>query len=108
MIDGKKEEKRLFETLNKTGLPWEYSFFREKVDPPFLVYYQAGQVTKSADDTHYWSHNTYNVEYYFKKKSHQKEEELEQIFLDAGYQFTRSEDIYLEDEDVFMIYFYLN
>lgn len=108
MIDGRRTIERVIEALEETGLPCEYSHFDEKVNPPFLVYYGAGQVTQSADDTHFWSHNIYNLEYYFTKKESRKEEELEAILLDAGFQFTKSEDIYIDDEDVFVIYYYLN
>lgn len=94
--------------LQSTGLPWTYSHFKEKVEPPFLAYIQNGQNTLSADDTRHWYRNTYQVEYYFKTKSTASEEAIEKALLDAGYQFTRSEDIYLEDEDVFLVYYYTN
>lgn len=96
------------DALNATGLPWTYSHFREKVEPPFLAYIQSGQSQFSADNTRHWHRNTYQVEYYFKTKNTASEAAIERALLDAGFQFTRSEDIYLEDEDVFMIYYYTN
>lgn len=94
--------------LQSTGLPCAFSHFKVPVEPPFLVYIQSGQNQMAADDTRHWHRNTYQVEYYFKTKNPAAEETIEKALLDAGYQFTRSEDIYLEDEDVFMVYYYTN
>lgn len=108
MIDGKRTIERVTDALDEMEIPWAYSHFDEKVDPPYITYMGAGQVKQSADDTHLWSHNIYNLEYYYTKKESRKEEALEQIILDAGFQFTRSEDEYIEEEDIFAIYYYLN
>ena len=94
--------------LQATGLPWVFSHFKERVEPPFLVYIQNGQVSLSADNTRHWYRNTYQVEYYFTTKNTAFEAAIEKALLDAGFQFTRSEDIYLEDEDVFVVYYYTN
>lgn len=119
MINGKKSSERLKEALQSTGIPWAYMLFRDKtfvdeegieheVIPPFLVYYGAGQEKRSADNTHYWSQDIYNVEYYFSEKNETNEEELEAALLAAGFQFEKSEDVYLEDEDLFAVYYYLS
>lgn len=108
MIDGRRTIERLTELLDELEIPWEYSHFEERVNPPFIVYYGAGQIKQSADNTHHWSHNLYNLEYYFKKKESRKEESLEEKILAAGFQFTKSEDVYIDEEDVFVIYYNLN
>lgn len=119
MIDGKKSSERIKEAMDNTGLPWAYMLFRGKtyideegverdVKPPFLVYYGAGQEKQSADDTHYWSENYYNVEYYFEEKNETNEEGIEAALLAEGFQFEKSEDTYLDDEDLFAIYYYLS
>lgn len=119
MINNKTSAERIQEALNSAGLPWAYMLFRgetytdEKgreceVKPPFLVYYGSGQNKRSADDTRYWSENTYNIEYYFEEKNESNEEEIEAALLAAGFQFDKSEDVYLEDEDLFAIYYYLS
>lgn len=119
MIDGIKSDKRIEGILNAIGLPWSYMLFRGKtyideqgieheVKPPFVVYYGSGQNKDAADDTHYWSENSYNIEYYFEVKSNQTEEAIENAILEGGYQYEKSEDTYLEDEDLFAIYYYLN
>ena len=96
----------IMETLQGTGLPCAYSHFKTKVEPPFLVYLQSGQDQFSADDTRFWHRNTYQIEYYFTTKNSQAEAAIEEALLSAGYKFTRSEDVYLDDEDVFVVYYY--
>lgn len=98
----------IFDTLKKTGLPCAYSHFKDQQTPPFIVYIGSGQAIMRADDTHYWSENTYQVEYYFVEKDEAAEAAVEAIILGDGYQFTKSEDVYIENEDVFVIYYYLN
>ena len=98
----------IMETLQGTGLPCAYSHFKTQQEPPFLVYIQRGQDQFSADDTRHWYRNTYQVEYYFINKNTAAEAAIEEALLGAGYRFTVSEDIYLEDEDVFVKYYYTN
>ena len=47
------------------------------------------------------------VEYYYKTKDEAKESQIEQTLLDDGWLFEKSEDIYLDEEDVFLIYYYI-
>ena len=98
----------IYEILNQTGLPVAYSHFRSAQEPPFLVYMGAGQNVMRADDTHYWHENTYQVEYYFKVKDESAETAIEDVLLRAGYQFEKSGDTYIDDEDLFVIYYSLN
>lgn len=97
----------IFETLQGTGLPCTYSHFETRQEPPFLAYLQSGQDQFSADNTRHWYRNTYQVEYYFKSKNSASEAAIEEALLTAGYRFTCSEDIYLDDEDVFVKYYYI-
>lgn len=98
----------IMDVLRSTGLPCAYSHFKRKMDPPFLVYIQSGQERFKAENTRYWHNNTYQVEYYFTKKNSAAEAAIEEALLAAGLLFTRSEDIYLDDEDVFVAYYYVN
>ena len=107
MINGRESIDRLLDALEEIDIPSAYMVFDEKIDPPFLVYYGSGQEKLSADDTHFWHNETFNIEYYFKKKNPKNEEGLETMLLEYGFQFSKSEDIYLSDEDVFVIYYYL-
>ena len=96
----------IMSVLKSTGLPCAYSHFKRKAEPPFIAYIQSGQNQFDADDTRYWHRNTYQVEYYFKIKDSAAEAAIESALLAGGYKFTRSEDVYLEDEDVFVAYYY--
>lgn len=97
----------IFQVLQSTGLPCAYSHFKKKQSPPYIVYIGNGQDTFQADNTHYWKQNTYQVEYYFTTKNEQNEEAIETALLDNGFLYEKSEDIYIEEEEVFVIYYYI-
>ena len=97
----------IFQILQTLGIPAAYSHFKENgpVSPPYIVYLGAGQYTKDADNTHYYRRNQYQIEYYFTKKDEQLEAEIENKLLENGYLYEKSEDVYIEDEGVFVIYY---
>ena len=97
----------IYETLQGTGLPCAYSHFKDPQAPPYIVYIGSGQDDLNADNTHYWRNNRYQVEYYFTTKNEQNEASIEDALLDAGYLYDKSEDVYIEDEGVFVIYYYI-
>ena len=98
----------IVETLQSTGLPCVYSHFKKKgVTPPYIIYIGNGQLNLDADNTHYWRENTYQVEYYFTEKDESKETEIEDALLDNGFIYEKSEDVFIEDENVFVIYYYI-
>lgn len=97
----------IFQILQSTGLPCAYSHFKKKQSPPYIVYIGNGQETFQADNTHYWKQNTYQVEYYFTTKNERNEEAIETALLDNGFLYEKSEDIYIEEEEVFVIYYYI-
>ena len=96
----------ILETIESVGIPCAYGVFKEPVEPPFMIYMGEGQESFIADNTMYVRGNTYRVEYYFTKKSKDTEAKIEQALLDGGYLYAKSEDIYLDDEDLFAIYYY--
>lgn len=93
--------------LNGLGIPVAYGLHKERTPLPYIVWLGSGQDTFDADNTHYIRENTYRIEFYFKLKDPSMEERLEQILLDNGLLYEKSEDVYLEDEGVFMIYYYI-
>ena len=97
----------IYQVLQSTGLPCAYSHFKKAQSPPYIVYIGSGQETADADDTHYWRENTYQVEYYFTTKNERNEETIEAALLNNGFIYEKSEDVYIEDEDVFVIYYYI-
>ena len=96
----------IYSTLQSTGLPCAYSHFKTDQTPPYIVYIGNGQDNLDADNTHYWRNNRYQVEYYFTEKSESNEASIEDALLGAGFIYEKSEDIYLEDQGVFLIYYY--
>ena len=96
----------IYSTLQSTGLPCAYSHFKTDQTPPYIVYIGNGQDNLDADNTHYWRNDRYQVEYYFTEKSESNEASIEDALLGAGFIYEKSEDIYLEDQGVFLIYYY--
>ena len=97
----------IYATLQGTSLPCAYSHFKTPQNPPYIVYIGNGQDVFEADNTHYWRRNTYQVEYYFTTKNEQNEASIEDALLNAGYLYEKSEDVYIEDQNVFVIYYYI-
>lgn len=95
----------IYETLQSTKLPCAYGFFKTRQEPPYIVYIGSGQDQFKADDTIYYSGNTYQVEYYYTEKNEKNESSIESALLDAGFLYTKSEDIYIETENVYVIYY---
>lgn len=94
-------------TLKKTGIPVAYGRHKKDQDLPFLVYIGDGQNNLPADNTYYHSRNNYQIEYYFKEKNEEKERAIEQQLLEDGFHYSKSSDIYIESEDVWLIYYYV-
>ena len=118
MINYEKASIRIQNVLKAINLPSAYMTFQSgiytdeegneiKVDPPFVVYLGAGQQQAYADDTIYWSEDTYTLEYYFIEKSSKLEEEIEAAILAERFHYEKSEDAYIDDEDIFVIYYTL-
>ena len=97
----------IFEVLQSTGLPCAYSHFKTAQEPPYIVYIGRGQDVLEADNTHYWRDNKYQVEYYYKTKNEQNETDIENALLNAGFVYEKSEDVFIEDENVNVIYYYV-
>lgn len=97
----------IYETLQSTKLPCAYSHFSTPQEPPYLVYIGNGQDIFEADNTHYWRKNRYQIEYYYTTKDEANENAIETALLGAGFLYEKSEDYYLEDENVFAIYYYV-
>lgn len=90
------------------GIPCAYSHFNDEdapAAPPYLVYMGAGQDDFEADNTYYHKRNRYQIEYYFTDKDEDLEAQIEQLLLDNSYLYEKSEDVYIESEGVFVIYY---
>lgn len=94
--------KSIFTQLN---IPFAYARFKKPVNPPYAVYMGAGQDTFGADNTWYHRQNRYQLEYYFELKNEENEAAIESALLNNGYNYTKSEDVFIDDEGVFVIYY---
>ena len=97
----------IYQTLQSTGLPCAYSHFKTSQKPPYIVYIGNGQDVFEADNTHYYKENRYQVEYYFTTKDESNETAIEDALLTSGFLYEKSGDVYIEDEGIFVIYYYI-
>ena len=95
----------LFETLQTLDVPVAYGFHTRQVDPPYMAYIGSGQDAFEADTGYYITKDRYQVELYFKTKDPELEKRVETLLLDNGYRYEKSEDIYIDDQDVYVIYY---
>lgn len=95
----------LFETLQTLDIPVAYGFHTKQVDPPYMVYIGNGQDAFEADNSYYTTKDRYQIELYFEKKSPDLEKRVEALLLENGYRYEKSEDVYIDDQDVFVIYY---
>ena len=100
----------IFEILEQeTGYPVVYAHFKKDQTapkrPPYFAIIGAGQDNFLADNTYYYQRTRTQLEYYFTEKSSTLEARIEKILLDNGYLYEKSEDIYIEELGVFVIYY---
>lgn len=82
----------------------EYSI-PTKDETPFLVYRASGSTNLNAEDYAYYADYNYTIEYYFKYKDEEMERAIEARLNENNVGWYKSGDIYLEEEDMFVIYY---
>lgn len=87
------------------GVPAVYSHFENGSSLPYIAYIGGGQTQLQADSTTYWRANTYQVELYFSRKDEALEAHIEEAFIEGGWKFAKSEDAYIDDEGIYLIYY---
>lgn len=95
----------LYQLMATLGKPVAYGYHSQPQVPPYFVLMGAGQNAFEADNTYYQRTDRWQIEYYFKKKDPEFEATIEDLLLDNGYLYSKSEDVYIEGEDVFVIYY---
>ena len=60
-------------------------------------------------DNHYeyYTNNQYQIEYYFTEKNEANEKAIEEALLRDGFNYEKSEDAFIENEGLFVIYYYV-
>lgn len=89
--------------LDTLGIPVAYLCFKKPQTLPYCVYYESGTDIQGADNYNLYRDVTINIELYCERKQPQLERQLENLFRDR--EITKTPDIYLKDEDMFMTTF---
>ena len=95
----------IYQLLTTLDVPVAYGYHSKPQTLPYMCIIGAGQDQFQADNTYYTKEDHWQIEYYFINKDPNFEATIESLLLDNGYKYTKSEDIYIEDEDVFVIYY---
>lgn len=95
----------VFQMMQQLGRPVAYGFHSKPQELPYFCLMGAGQDQFLADNTYYKKRDRTQIEYYFKHKDPDFEGEIEDLLLENGFRYEKSEDVYLEDEGVFLIYY---
>lgn len=93
--------------LEEINLPAAYMRFGGVTHPPYLIYYASGADNYMADDSVYYSEYKYTIEYYFTIKSRENEQEIESILNKNEVVWEKSEDIYIDSEEMYLIRYYI-
>lgn len=91
--------------LKSAGIPTAHGRFKSKKTPPYAIYTGDGQYVFPADNTYPFRENNYKIEFYFEKKDERMESRIEQILLEDGFLYSKSEDVFITEEGVFVIYY---
>lgn len=95
---------RLLETLD---IPVSYFKLNGPTPLPYLIYKGAGSDNTEADNKIYYSANKYELEYYFDEKDEITEKKIEQLLNKNEIVWEKSDDIYIQSENMFVIYYYI-
>lgn len=87
------------------GMDIVYGRHTKEVKTPYLLLTGAGQDHFEADTTYYVTQDRWTLEYYYAQKDPEIEGEIEALLLKNGFRYEKSEDLYLDDQEVFMIYY---
>lgn len=95
----------VYQMLATLERPVSYGYHSKEQPLPYFCIIGAGQDQFEADNTYYTVEDRWQIEYYFKVKNPTFEATIESLLLANGFLYDKSEDLYLEDEDVFVIYY---
>lgn len=95
----------VYQMIATLGKPVAYGYHDRPQTLPYFCLIGAGQDQFEADNTYYMKEDHWQVEYYFIKKDPTFEGQIETLLLNNGYKYQKSEDVYIEDEGVFVIYY---
>lgn len=95
----------VFQMLQTLGRPVAFGYHSKPQQLPYFCIMGAGQDQSIADNTYWTKADRWSVEFYFKQKDPEFENQIEELLLNNGYLYDKSEDVYIESDDVFVIYY---
>lgn len=95
------------ELLTSLEIPAQYGSMDEAVDPPYIIYMGSMPDNYYFDNIPYVKQKAYRLEYYFKDKNESLEETLETLLASDGWTFTKSDDLYISQENIYAVYYYI-
>lgn len=97
--------KRACLVVEGLGIPVSEGKTLQKETPRYAIVRGNGQEVVAADDTYIWREDRIQLEYYFTYKNGTEEEALEDALLSAGFMYSKSEDVFIDEEGIFVIYY---
>jgi len=83
-----------------------YDHFRQKTQPPFILFRNTDTTTYKADNKVYWIDNNYIVDLVTELKNPQLEQKLEQVLNNNELPFDKEED-FIDSEQIYQIRYYI-
>lgn len=101
-------KERLYKEIkDTTNLPVAYHHFDTEPTIPFIIYIETERDRFKADNIIYSKERRFRVELYFEEKDYNIEEKLEQAFENINLIWEDEEDIYIEEEGLYMKNYYI-
>lgn len=95
-----------YELFKPLGIPVGHMVNPSPDKIPFLVFFNAGADTFSADDSVYYSSDSWVLELYSNKYDPELVSSVETVLKEAGICWERGQEVYISDERLFMTPFY--
>lgn len=96
-----------YQLLKSLNIPVGYFVNPSPGVVPFLVYYGSGSANFKADDVVFAKNANWNIELYVTKKDVQLEEQIEKLLDNAEIVWEKGQDVYIDEEKVFLIPYYI-
>ena len=97
--------KRACSVVETLGIPVSMGKTLEKRFPRYVIVKGNGQEVVPADDTYIYREDRIQLEYYYTNKNGTEEEAFENALLAAGFMYDKSEDVFIDEEGIFVIYY---
>ena len=90
----------VYTRLQTLDLPVAYMAFKSAQNPPYIVYYENGANFHGSDEKNYIKDMNVVIELYSESKDMTLEKQIESLYSDV--ELNKSEDVWIEDEQLIM------